>query len=197
MKSFDPAMIPEPLHGWLVDIADRMQIPPDFSAAATVVALGSVIGRGCGLYPRPHDDWLFVPNLWGAIVGRPSAMKTPSISEAHRHLVRLEMETHEEYLEAIEKFKVDAEIRDITRSAIRDEIKRACKKRAHDEMEQARQKLTVLQGEEPIRLKTALLETYPSAGERVEVNFVPGLGHMDFLDPKAWWPDCLAWLTRA
>lgn len=52
VKPLDPAIIPAPLRGWLMDIADRMQIPPDFSTAAAVVALGSIIGRGCGINPR-------------------------------------------------------------------------------------------------------------------------------------------------
>jgi len=70
----DPAMIPAPLRIWLMDISDRMQAPPDFSTAAAIVALGSIIGRGCGIYPKRCDDWLVVPNLWGALIGRPSLL---------------------------------------------------------------------------------------------------------------------------
>lgn len=48
-----------------------------------------------------------------------------------------------------------------------------------------------------LRFQKALRETYPSAGERVQVTLLPGLGHLDFMKPDAWWPGCLAWLTRA
>jgi len=149
VKSLDPAMIPAPLRGWLMDIADRMQIPPDFSAAATVVALGSIIGRGCGIYPKRKDDWLVVPNLWGAVVGRPSLMKTPAVSEAQRHLVRLETEAREDYQKAACVAEIDKEVVKIRRAAIGVEIKNAVKQ--GKDIEEARGKLAALQTDEPTR----------------------------------------------
>ncbi len=70
----DQAMIPEQLRGWVMDVADRLQIPPDFSAATSFVTLGALIGRKIAIHPKQRDDWLVVPNLWGAIIGRPSVM---------------------------------------------------------------------------------------------------------------------------
>ena len=61
-----------------MDIAERMQCPPDFPAAAAVVALGSVIGRRCGIRPKRQDDWMVVPNLWGAVIGRPVTRGLPA-----------------------------------------------------------------------------------------------------------------------
>ena len=78
-----------------MDIAERMQCPPDFTAAAVIVALGSVIGRRCGIRPKRHDDWAVVPNLWGAVIGRPGVLKSPAIEEALRPLHRLESEAGE------------------------------------------------------------------------------------------------------
>ncbi|MBJ6799327.1 DUF3987 domain-containing protein [Geomonas propionica] len=151
VKALDPANIPVPLQGWLVDIADRMQIPPDFSAAAAVVALGSIIGRGCGIQPKRHDDWLVVPNIWGAVVGRPSLMKTPAISEAQRHLVRLEAEARETYQDAARSFEIQSEIIKITRNTIMEEIKKAVKAKSNDAIEAARQKLAALESQVPKR----------------------------------------------
>jgi dienelactone hydrolase len=48
-----------------------------------------------------------------------------------------------------------------------------------------------------LRFQAALRETYPAAADRMQVNFMPGMGHLDVLNTKLWWPDCLAWLTRA
>ncbi len=149
VKSLEPEMIPLPLRGWLLDISDRMQIPPDFSSAAAIVALGSIIGRGCGIHPKKHDDWLVVPNLWGAVVGRPSLMKTPAISEAQKHLNRLEAEAREEYQQAASAYEIDKEVTKITKAAINEEIKRAVKKGA--DIEEARTKLAALQDEAPTR----------------------------------------------
>jgi len=48
-----------------------------------------------------------------------------------------------------------------------------------------------------LRFQAALREAYPVAGNAVRVSLIPGLGHMDFEEPKAWWSDCLTWFTRA
>lgn len=151
VKNLEPEMILAPLRGWLMDISDRMQIPLDFSAAAAVVALGSSIGRGCGIYPKRHDDWLVVPNLWGAVVGRPSMMKTPAVSEGQRPLVRLETEAREEYEGTAKAFELDAEIMKITRAAHAEELKRALKKGDAEAVEAAREKLATLESDAPHR----------------------------------------------
>lgn len=149
VKVLDPAMIPAPLRGWLMDIADRMQIPPDFSTAAAVVALGSIIGRGCGIHPKRHDDWLVIPNLWGGVIGRPSLMKTPAITEAQKLLVMLETEARTEYQAAAQAQEIEEEITKITRAAICEEIKRAVKKDEADKIEQARARLAAMDNEAP------------------------------------------------
>jgi putative DNA primase/helicase len=64
VASLDPAMIPEPLREWIVDVSERMQIPPDFATVGAVVVAGSLIGRQVGIHPKRQDDWLVVPNLW-------------------------------------------------------------------------------------------------------------------------------------
>lgn len=171
VKPLHPEMIPLPLRGWLMDIADRMQIPPDFSAAAAIVALGSIIGRGCGIYPKRHDDWLVVPNLWGAVVGRPSLMKTPAVSEAHRHLVRLESEARERYLEEEKAFEIDKEVLKITRAAIADELKKAVKSGRSDKVEEARARLAALATEEPKRQRFQTQDgTVEKIGELLNEN---------------------------
>ena len=171
VKPLHPGMIPLPLRGWLMDIADRMQIPADFSAAAAVVALGSIIGRGCGIHPKRHDDWLVVPNLWGAVVGRPSLMKTPAVSEAHRHLVRLESEARETYLNATQEFEIDREIQKVTRSAINDDIKKAVKSGRSEKIEEAREKLLALNLDEPKRQRFQTQDgTVEKIGELLNEN---------------------------
>ena len=149
VKPLEPAMIPAPLRGWLMDIADRMQIPPDFSTAAAVVALGIIIGRGCGIHPKKHDDWLVIPNLWGAVIGRPSLMKTPAITEAQRHLVRMEAEAREAHQEQSQGYEIEQEISKITQAAICESIKKAVKTGDNDAIEQAKIKLADLNREAP------------------------------------------------
>jgi putative DNA primase/helicase len=71
---FNSELLPPALRKWVMDIADRMQCPPDFPAVGAMVALSSVIGRKACIRPKRHDDWQVVPNLWGAIVGLLTAM---------------------------------------------------------------------------------------------------------------------------
>lgn len=151
VMKLEEAMIPEPFCKWLMDISNRMQIPPDFSTAAAIVATGSVISRACGIYPKCHDDWIVVPNLWGAVVGRPSLMKSPAVSEAHRHLNRLEAEAREDYKNDATVFEANEEFTKLKRAAINEEIKRAVKKNDVSKIESRRAELAGLHCEAPIR----------------------------------------------
>ena len=83
------ALLPKTLADFVLDEADRMPCPPDYVASALIVALGSVIGTKCALKPKRRDDWIVTPNLYGGVVGDPSAKKTPAVNTAMRFLDRL------------------------------------------------------------------------------------------------------------
>src|SRR5215218_8136510 len=127
VASLDPAMLAEPLRGWIVDVSERMQIPPDFAAAGAVVVAGSLIGRKVGILPKRQDDWLVVPNLWGAVVGRPSLLKSPALAEVMKPLARLVAEAYKEYQKAKLAYETDVMVADATKAAFKDELKRAAK----------------------------------------------------------------------
>jgi hypothetical protein len=127
VASLDPAMIPVPLRGWIVDVSERMQIPPDFVAAAATVVAGSLIGRKVGICPKRRDDWFAVANLWGAVVGRPSLMKSPALAEVMKPLSRLIAEAYDEYQEAKLAYETDVMVADATKAALKDELKRAAR----------------------------------------------------------------------
>lgn len=97
VMQFDDGLLPDALRPWVADIAERMQCPPDFPAVASVIVLATLVGRKVGIRPKRRDDWLVVPNLWGAVVGPPSVMKTPALKEPMRMLQRLEMVAKEKY----------------------------------------------------------------------------------------------------
>src|SRR5205085_2531468 len=99
VAGLDPVLLPEALRGWIVDISERMQIPPDFPAAGAITVAGSLIGRKIGIYPKRYDDWLVTCNLWGAVVGRPSLLKSPALAEVMKPLSRLIAEAYELYEE--------------------------------------------------------------------------------------------------
>jgi hypothetical protein len=90
-------MIPGPLRAWVVDVGMRAHIPIDYTAAAVMVALSSLIGSRLAIRPKRRDRWLVVPNLWGAAVGTPGALKSPMVEEGLRPLKRLGVEAAERY----------------------------------------------------------------------------------------------------
>jgi putative DNA primase/helicase len=106
VKPFDSALLPDVLRSWVEDIAERMQCPPDFPAVGTMVALSSIIGRKACIAPKQQDDWNVIPNLWGAIVGRPGVMKSPALAQVLSPLHRLQAEAHQHFDAAIRDFEV-------------------------------------------------------------------------------------------
>lgn len=121
-------LLPPALRSFVEDIADRMQCPPDFPAVSIVISLATLVGRRCGIFPKREDDWLVVPNLWGAVVGRPSLMKTPAIQQAMKPLDALIKEASKEYGTSMEVFAVDKEIHAAKKDAWKKGIRKAAEK---------------------------------------------------------------------
>ena len=130
VAAFDAEMLPEPLRGWIVDVSERMQIPPDFASCGAAVVAGSLIGRKVGIHPKRRDDWLVVPNLWGTVVGRPSLMKSPALAEVMKPLGRLIAESYDEYQEAMRAYEIGVMVAEATKAALKDELKKAAREAA-------------------------------------------------------------------
>lgn len=133
VKFLNEQNIPIPLRGWIMDIADRMQIPPDFSAAASIVVCSSLIGRTLGVFPKEKDNWLVVPNLWGAIVGRPSLMKSPAINEVLKPLDSLIANANERYEKQCGNYRFGELTNKAQRKQLEEDIKQALKKKNTDQ----------------------------------------------------------------
>jgi putative DNA primase/helicase len=84
------AALPAAFRPWIEDCADRMQVPPDFLIAASIVAAGSVLGNRIAIAPKRLDHWIEVPTFWGLIVGRPGTMKSPALTAGLVPLTGLE-----------------------------------------------------------------------------------------------------------
>jgi hypothetical protein len=109
---FDYRLLPPALRAFVEDVAERMQCPPDFPGVAVMVALAGVVGKKIGIRPKRHDDWLVVPNLWGAVVGRPGIMKSPAIAQPFKFLHRLQAEArsrHERELRGYQEQRLVAD----------------------------------------------------------------------------------------
>jgi putative DNA primase/helicase len=110
VEPFDAELLPVALRAWVMDIAHRMQCPADFPAVAVLVALSSLIGARAVIQPKARDDWQVVPNLWGAVVGRPGVKKSPALGEALRPLHRLEVADFELWQAAHEAWALDRKV---------------------------------------------------------------------------------------
>lgn len=124
------ALLPAPLRAWVMDEAERMPCPPEFVAAAALVALGSVIGARCGIKPKAHNSWLVVPNLWGGIVGEPASKKSPAWSAALKPLDRLMAKAREKHQAELVQFEIAQLVFEAQKDAIEARVKEAAKKPA-------------------------------------------------------------------
>lgn len=115
-------LLPHNFAEYVRDTAERTQCPPDFVAVSLVCATGAVIGRSRDIHPKQFDDWIVTPNLWGALVGRPSAMKSPAIGNGLAPIKRLEAQARERHGEAIVEHKITLEINEM---ALKDTRKKA------------------------------------------------------------------------
>lgn len=127
VEPFNYKLLPGGLSGWVKDIVDRTQCPPDFIAVTVMVSLASLVGRKVAIHPKEHDDWLVTPNMWGTLIGRPSSMKSPAMAEGMRPLNRLARVAHEQFKEALEEYEVEKIFNKQQASLIEADIKNALK----------------------------------------------------------------------
>jgi hypothetical protein len=130
-----PDLIPASLRPWVVDIAERMGCPVDFPGAAAMVCLSSVVGRQLAIRPMQNDDWTVVPNLWGAVVGRPGMLKSPALAEVKRPLRELEQRARREHEQALLLHKAGGKVRAAASKAAEKVIEAEVKNRNFKEAE--------------------------------------------------------------
>ncbi len=121
-------LLPCVLRNWVMDEAERMSCPPDFIAVSALVALGSIIGARCAIKPKARDSWFVIPNLWGGIVGDPSAKKSPAWGAALRPMDALTKAAREVFLTEQKDFETQKIVFEAERNAIEDQIKKAARK---------------------------------------------------------------------
>ncbi|WP_345117716.1 YfjI family protein, partial [Bartonella jaculi] len=109
VEPFHVAQMPLRLSRYIYDVADSQQSSLDFIAVPALCGLASLIGNGVRIAPKQHANWEIVPNLWGAIVGEPSTMKTDTMEAALTPLDVFQEEWHQEWL----KKKKQQETKDI------------------------------------------------------------------------------------
>jgi hypothetical protein len=143
------AMLPKALADFVLDEANRMPCAPDYVAAALVVYAGSVIGTKCSVKPKRLDDWIVTPNLYGGVVGDPSAKKTPAINTAMRFLERLEKKADDLAANSTKVFEAEKAAFEAHEAAVKAEMKKAASGGKSDKMEAAKADLQGLRAPQP------------------------------------------------
>lgn len=118
-------LLPKVLADFVCDEADRMCAAPDYVAAALLVSLGAVIGTKCALKPKRRDDWIVTPNLYGGVVGDPSAKKSPTIGTVMRFLDRLEAKEVELLADRLKTYAAELAAYEAHEGAIKASMKKA------------------------------------------------------------------------
>jgi putative DNA primase/helicase len=146
VEPFAPELLPETFRPWIEDVAERMQVPLDFPAVAAMVCLATVVGRQVAIRPNARDDWTVVPNLWGAVVGRPGVMKSPALAEPMRLLERLEARAREEFEAQQKEHEAEKLVAEASEKAAKKKMDEAAKK---GDTETARQYALAMRADEP------------------------------------------------
>ena len=92
VMQFNYDFLPGRIRGYVQDISERMQCPPDFAAVNTYVMLSAPLGCKIGLRPKLRDNWVIVPNLWGVTIGGSGIMKSPNRNEVLKPLKQLQVD---------------------------------------------------------------------------------------------------------
>ncbi len=128
VEAFDPGLLPKSLRGLVQDISERMQAPPDFAAAASIVGLAGAVGRRALIQPKALDTtWVVTPNLWGGVIARPGFMKTPTIQAIMQPLRKIEKMKFDEYQAAVAEYERQEEQHTLELAVWKEQFKKASK----------------------------------------------------------------------
>lgn len=125
VPAFDTAMLPDAFRPWIEDVAERMQVPPEYAAVPAMIGAGSVIGNRIAIRPKARDDWQEVPNLWGMIIGRPGVLKSPTTGQAMKPLGALAAAAYDVWQSELAEWKADTDLRDLRADARKAALKQA------------------------------------------------------------------------
>jgi len=129
VQAFDGQLLPEALRGFVSDVAERMQVPPDLPAACAILALAGAVNRRAVIQPKREDaEWTVTPNLWGGIIAPPGWLKSPVLGTVARCLHQIEARWGCEFENEVAEFEGWKQERELREQAWKEEYKRAIKK---------------------------------------------------------------------
>ena len=125
---FDYSHLPDALRGYVRDVSERMQCPPDFAAVGVLVMIATIVGRKVGIRPMRHNDWTAIPNLWGAVVGNSGVMKSPTLAAALTPIKKLQAAAYEVFNKLKAEHDAQAELAKLKKSVRKTKVRASLKK---------------------------------------------------------------------
>ncbi|SDN62224.1 YfjI family protein [Vreelandella arcis] len=171
VEPFNPAMLPDAIRGYVMDVAHRLQAAPEYCAVVALVSLSGILGHKVLMRPKRYDDWTVTPNMWGALVGGPSSMKSPALKAMRFPLDDIEKELRKEHEAILTQHAIAAEIIEMERKAAK---QRAQKKANEGNRDGAHAELAQLAQIEEVSISSPRLivndATVEALGERLNEN---------------------------
>jgi len=112
VPAFSPDTVPEVFAAFIIDCANRLQCSADFIAVTLISAFSGTVGRRVAITPN-RDSWKVIPNLWGAIIGRPGFMKSPAMTAALLPTKRIEDEYRKRFQKELEEYESTKRLADL------------------------------------------------------------------------------------
>ncbi|NYS60821.1 YfjI family protein [Vreelandella salicampi] len=123
VDAFEPEMLPAPIRAYIMDTAHRLQCPPEYCAVTSLALLAGLVGHKVRLKPKQYDDWEIVATLWAALVGGPSAMKSPALKAMRFPIDAIEAEARRQHEEAARRYETDQELEELARAEAKKKAK--------------------------------------------------------------------------
>ncbi len=183
VERFSPELLPGKIKDWIEDFAYRTDNNPiDYAGVGVMVALGALLGRKLGIRPKRYDNWQVVPNLWGAVVGRPSMRKTPMLDEALKPLKQMEAAAHKQYKCELKAYERQGKLHKMQQEVGELEAKNLVRKGKHADAELLLASSDNAESEAPV-LKRLIINnaTVEKLGEILSDNPMGVLLHRDEL----------------
>ncbi|OGS81403.1 MAG: hypothetical protein A2Z94_04360 [Gallionellales bacterium GWA2_55_18] len=127
VQAFDYSYLPDALRGYVRDISERMQCPPDFAAVGVLVMMATIIGRKVGIRPMKNNDWTVICNLWAAVVGNSGVMKSLTLAAALSPIKKLQAAAYEAFNKAKAEHDSQAEVAKLQQSVNKTEARKKLK----------------------------------------------------------------------
>ena len=171
VQPFEAAMLPDSLRDWCTDAAEGLGVPLDFLAVPAVVACAAAIGRAVAVRPKLQDRWIERAILWGAVIGRPSAGKSPALAPARRMLARLEADAAKAHTEALRDFNADQAMAAVSVENAKQALRAAIKRRDTAKAEALARDATAPELEAPQEPRIVVADaTVEKLGELLNAN---------------------------